>query len=93
MHVQVRHAFAAVAAVVDDDPITRLGDAEFFRQRRGGQEQVTEHGLVGGRGLADSRDEFLRMGSGRAANLAIAFQATGIEALFASQTGAGLKKR
>jgi hypothetical protein len=41
----------------------------------------------------DSRDEFLRRGSGRAANLAIAFQATGIEALFASQTGAGLKKR
>lgn len=40
----------------------------------------------------DPRGEFLRIGSGRAANLAIAFQAAGIEALFASQTGASVRQ-
>ncbi|HSK88007.1 MAG TPA: hypothetical protein VK880_06620, partial [Anaerolineales bacterium] len=41
----------------------------------------------------DPRGEFRRIGSGRASNLAIAFQAAGIEALFTSQTDIQVKQK
>ena len=51
---------AAVAAVVDHDPVAGLSDAKFLGERRRGQQQMPEHRLVGRRGLADARNEFLR---------------------------------
>ena len=35
MDVQMRHGFSTVAAVVDDEPVAGLGDAEFFGEHRG----------------------------------------------------------
>ena len=58
--MQVGDAFAAVATVVDHEPVAGLGDAEFFCERSGGEEEVAKGGLVGSRGFADARDELLR---------------------------------
>ena len=59
MHVQVRNAFTAVAAVVDYEAVAGFSDAEFLGERSGSEQQVAEGGLVGGGGLADPGDEFL----------------------------------
>ena len=58
--MQVRHAFSAVAAVVDHKAVAGFGDAEFLGERCGGEQEVTERGLVGGAGFADAGDKFLR---------------------------------
>ena len=59
MHVQMRHGLAAVAPVVDHEPVA-VFEPELLREGGGGEEEVTKDRLVGGRGLADARDELLR---------------------------------
>ena len=57
--VEVGDAFAGVGAVVDDKTEAAL-EVEFFRDDAGGDEEVAECVLVGGRGFADARDDFFR---------------------------------
>jgi len=56
----MRHALAAVAAVVDHEAVAGLGDTKFFRERGGGEQEMAEGGLVAGRGFADAGNKFLR---------------------------------
>ena len=56
--MQMRNALAAVRAVVDDQSIAGLGETRFVGHRPGGQEEVSEEGLVFRPGLPDSRDRF-----------------------------------
>ena len=59
MNVQVRHRFAGVRAVVHHQP-EALREREFFCHDSSNEQQMSEHGLIGGRGVADARDDFLR---------------------------------
>jgi len=59
-HVEVRNRFAAVAAVVDHDPVAGLRHAQLLRHRRRGEQQVSEQRLVGRPGLTDTRQRVLR---------------------------------
>ena len=52
--MQVRHALAAVAAVVDHDAVAGFGDVEFLRQGRGRQQQMAEHEEEPGEPTADA---------------------------------------
>ena len=58
MDVQVGDTFAAVTAVVDDEAVAGVGDAEFLCEGCSGEQEMAEGGLIGGGGFADARDEF-----------------------------------
>lgn len=55
----MRDGFAAVGTVVDHKA-EAFGEAQFLCQDAGGEQQVAERSLVGGRGFADARNEFFR---------------------------------
>ena len=57
--VQVRDGFAGVRAVVDHEA-KAAGELEFFSDYAGGEEQVAEHGFIGGRGVTDAGDYVFR---------------------------------
>ena len=57
--VQVRHGFAAVRAVVDDEPVAAF-QIQFLRDFGGLEQNVSKQLLVAGLRLADSRNHFLR---------------------------------
>jgi len=56
--VQVRHGFAGVGAVVDDEA-EACAEPEFLREQAGGDDQVAERGFIGSGGLLGARDEAL----------------------------------
>src|ERR1019366_5181420 len=58
--VQVRHGFAAVRAVVDDEPVAAFFQAHLVRDFGGLEQNVSEQWLVGGRCFGDARNKFLR---------------------------------
>ena len=57
--VQVRHGFAAVRAVVDDEPVAAF-QIQFLRDLGGLEQQMAEQFVVVRRGLGDARDQLLR---------------------------------
>lgn len=71
MDVEVRHGFAAVRAVVDDDPVAGLGEAGIAGKFGGGKQQVAEQGGVSWGGQGQSwdwlarHDEDVQRGLGR----------------------------
>jgi hypothetical protein len=56
--VKVGDGFAGVGAVVDDEAKT-AGELELFGDLAGGEEEVSENGLMIGRGVADAGDDDL----------------------------------
>ena len=58
--MEVRHGFAAVGAVVDDQAEAVFGEALFAGDFTRGEEQVAEDGLVFGSGFGDARDRLAR---------------------------------
>ena len=58
--MQVRHGFATVCPVVEDETIAGLFEAQFLRDFSSLEQQMTERLMIGGRGLGDARDGFLR---------------------------------
>jgi hypothetical protein len=56
--VKVGDGFAGVGAVVDDETKT-AGELELFGDRAGGDQEVTEDGLLVGGGVADAGDDGL----------------------------------
>ena len=56
--VQVRHGFAAVRAVVDDEPVAVI-EAQFLRYFSGFEQQMAEQKLVVLVGFGEARDGFL----------------------------------
>ena len=54
--VEMRNGFSAVGAVVDDQTKTVFGEAFLFGDLRGGQEEVSEDGLIGGLGFGYASD-------------------------------------
>ncbi len=52
--MQMRHRFASIGAVIDDQA-EASSEAEFAGHGAGGEEEVAEDGLLVGSGLADSR--------------------------------------
>jgi len=57
--VEVRHGFAGVRAVVDDKA-KAVGELELAGELAGDEQEMAEDGFIGGRGVADSRDDFFR---------------------------------
>ena len=55
--VQVRHGFAAVRAVVDDEPVATFFQTNFVRHFGGLEQKMSEQLLVGGRGFGDARHD------------------------------------
>lgn len=55
VHVQVRHGFAAVRSIIDDDTITGR-KVELFREGTRGEEEMTEEGLLGRGCLGEPRE-------------------------------------
>jgi hypothetical protein len=55
--VQVRHGFAAVRAVVDDEPVAAFFNPS-FRHFGGFEQQMAEQFVVVRRGLGDARNGF-----------------------------------
>lgn len=58
--MQVRHRFAAVGAVVEDEPETVLRQAQFPGDFGGFQQQMAEQGLVFRSRFGEAREGFLR---------------------------------
>lgn len=57
--MQVGHGLAGVGAVVDHQAEAAL-KVEFFRDRAGGEQEVSQHGLVVWSGFADAGDHGFR---------------------------------
>lgn len=57
--MQVRHGFACVRAVVEDEAIATLVEAEFVGDFRGFEQQVAENLMVFRCGFGDAWDGFL----------------------------------
>ena len=56
--VQVRHGFAAVRAVVDDEPVAAFFQADDIRDLGGLEQQMAEQFPVAGGCLSHARDHF-----------------------------------
>lgn len=54
--MEVRDGLAAVAAMVDDEAVAVGSEAQGLGDAGGGEEEMTEQGLIGGRGLAEAWD-------------------------------------
>lgn len=57
--MEVRHGFAGVRTVVHDEAEAVI-EFQFLRDSPRDEEQVAEHGLIGGNGGADSGDRLFR---------------------------------
>lgn len=57
--MQVRHAFAGVRSMVDDEA-EAAGESELACERSGGEQEVAQHGLVVGHGFAHAGYRFFR---------------------------------
>lgn len=57
--MQVRHHFARVRTGVDDQAVAGLLQSELLGDRRGLEQQVSEHLVVVGCGQGEARDAFL----------------------------------
>ena len=60
MDVKVRHRFASVAAVVNDDPVSRFRQPERLRDLPRGQQHISQQGRVFFRRGTEARDDALR---------------------------------
>ena len=58
--MQVRHGFAGVGSVVEDQPVTILPETEFVGDFRGLQHQVSKDLVIFGLGLGNARNGLLR---------------------------------
>lgn len=58
MDVEMIHGLATIAAGVDHQPVTILGDAELFGDFSSGEQKMSEHGLVFRFGVGDRGNLF-----------------------------------
>src|SRR5882757_5412917 len=59
MDVEMGNALGGGGAVIDDEA-EALREVELFRDHAGGEDEMAEDGLVGGRGFLDAWDDFFR---------------------------------
>ena len=58
--MKMGHGFASVPAVIDDETISLLRQADEFRHLGRLEEEMAQEALIGGPGLGNSRKGFLR---------------------------------